>query len=426
MKKLFKKIKNNGKKKLSLLILMMLFLKLFQIMKKKAGQGKIKKIDKNWQEFVKKEKKEIKQLETGEESPGQFCHDSFKLLKDFFIPYQGNEHKPKILRTKSLMIITAVLFLLKLTVSGYLFAIYPNPAAMQEIITSEILNLINQERQNLTLPPLASNSVLTKAANAKAQDMLEKNYFAHLSPGGKTPWQWIDRAQYGYQLAGENLAMDFSSARSAHQALMQSSSHKKNILDAQFQDLGLAVVSGELNGKQTNLLVELFATRQPTTLALKPTAQSNLLPSVVQPPVLRVQPNVLSAEGQTPVAQTPTAPPAISQSTDQNQASEPISTAQTSTNLQPRSQPPAKVLYFATADDQKISLGIKLVTISKYIYLTFLFIIVLLLLVNLVVKIKIQHKPIIIETLMVILLIIGLITIRWHVLEQAGNLIAVI
>src|SRR3989344_9453474 len=58
---------------------------------------------KKWQRLIKREKKEINQLSEGKQDFARFAADSTKLIKDFFIPHEGNNHKPKILRPKSLL-----------------------------------------------------------------------------------------------------------------------------------------------------------------------------------------------------------------------------------------------------------------------------------------------------------------------------------
>src|SRR5690349_13756528 len=63
---------------------------------------------------------------------------------------------------------------------------------------------IDQDRQALKL-----NTELSKAAQAKANDMVANNYWAHISPEGKTPWNFVDATGYHYQKAGENLAFGF-------------------------------------------------------------------------------------------------------------------------------------------------------------------------------------------------------------------------
>ena len=98
---------------------------------------------------------------------------------------------------------------------------------------------------------------LTNQAD-KAEDMLAHDYFAHTSPQGTTPWSWFDKSGYDYKYAGENLAMGFVSLPDQQQAWMNSTEHRKNILNPNFQDIGVAVVQGRIDGAETTLTVEEF------------------------------------------------------------------------------------------------------------------------------------------------------------------------
>ena len=109
------------------------------------------------------------------------------------------------------------------------------------------------------LPILMHNSVLDQSAMMKAQDMLANNYFAHNRPSdGTTPWEWFKAAGYNYTFAGENLAMNFSEAEEAMSAWLASPSHKANIMNANYDEIGIAVVVGKIDGRQTTLVVQHF------------------------------------------------------------------------------------------------------------------------------------------------------------------------
>ncbi len=218
----------------------------------------------NFKEFLREEKKEVEELSNGEESVKKFVSDACSIFTDFFIPTECNEYKPKILRTRALTMIAVILIVIKLFVGVYLFFIYPNIARMSQLVSREIYDLINVARAGSKLNALTMNNELNKAAQAKADDMVKNNYFAHKSPDGKMPWDWINRNEYAYLYAGENLAMNFTTADSAHQALMLSESHKKNILNSRYSNIGIGVAQGVVNGRETNILVELFGSAKST------------------------------------------------------------------------------------------------------------------------------------------------------------------
>lgn len=142
----------------------------------------------------------------------------------------------------------------------------------------QIIDLTNAQRVQNGLGPLTYNGQLAAAAAAKAQDMFTVNYWAHNSPLGKTPWSFITGAGYRYVYAGENLARDFNDAGSVVNAWMNSPSHRENILDTNFKEIGVAVADGNLTGVDGILVVQMFGTPVagvPTTPTL---AQANPTP----------------------------------------------------------------------------------------------------------------------------------------------------
>jgi|GEM_PF-2341271 len=127
-----------------------------------------------------------------------------------------------------------------------------------EISPIQLIELANQERTKKGLPPLRHNSALERAAQKKGEDMLKKQYWAHFGPNKETPWQFILSSGYDYKYAGENLAKGFSKTADVHIAWMNSKSHRENIMDSSFQDIGIAVLKGKLNGEEVYLIVQMF------------------------------------------------------------------------------------------------------------------------------------------------------------------------
>lgn len=180
------------------------------------------------------------------------------LIKHGFIPHEGNQYHPHVLRNPILHGTAFAMAMIKLGLIAVLYFLYPDPTVFAEITTTQILQLTNQARIETGLQGLASNPKLTAAAQAKAADMLGQQYFNHYGPNGETPWQWIKGEDYLYTWAGENLAMNFSESQSVMNAWMQSEKHRENILNPRYKDIGLAAVTGTLNGRQTTLLVQMF------------------------------------------------------------------------------------------------------------------------------------------------------------------------
>lgn len=125
---------------------------------------------------------------------------------------------------------------------------------------ADVITLANNSRAKATLTPLSENAKLREAAKSKADDMIKNDYFAHTSPKGVEPWYWIKQAGYQYKAAGENLAINYTDAREQHEAWMKSETHRANIMSTRYQDIGVAVVKGKIDGKESVVTVEFFGT----------------------------------------------------------------------------------------------------------------------------------------------------------------------
>jgi len=111
--------------------------------------------------------------------------------------------------------------------------------------------------------------------------MLAKNYWAHSSPDGTTPWVFIKNAGYEYLYAGENLARGFSSASDVVNAWMNSKAgHRENLLSPNYDDVGFAVVTGTLAGDETILVVQELGRR----MAGEPSVSGNIATNTQPPP----------------------------------------------------------------------------------------------------------------------------------------------
>ena len=186
-------------------------------------------------------------------------------LQLIFIPCPENRYRPKFLESKFLFYYLLFLLILKLFTVSYLIYL-PKTIYFADISSTSLIKLTNQGREALGFGPLTENSQLDKAASLKAQDMIAQDYFAHQSPEGKSPWYWIKSANYDYQYAGENLAIGFLDSEEVYQAWDDSPSHKANLLNPKYQDIGIAVLKGDFQGNEIYVVVQLFG-----SLKTKPT-----------------------------------------------------------------------------------------------------------------------------------------------------------
>ncbi len=130
-----------------------------------------------------------------------------------------------------------------------------------EITAKSVVDFVNKDRLTNGLDVLEENSLLYRAAQEKVSDMINNDYFAHTSPKGISPWYWIEKGGYDYKYAGENLAINFTSAESQHEAWMASATHRKNILNPNYKEIGVAIAKGKINGQAPIITVQLFGTR---------------------------------------------------------------------------------------------------------------------------------------------------------------------
>ena len=142
---------------------------------------------------------------------------------------------------------------------NYFALFFPHVLGYATNISPErLIALTNEQRTSHGFSPLTNNSVLNEAARRKAGDMFSLDYWAHNSPTGRTPWVFFKEVGYSYAFAGENLARDFDSSNAVVTAWMESPTHRENILNGDYREIGMAVVNGTLEGVETTLVVQFF------------------------------------------------------------------------------------------------------------------------------------------------------------------------
>jgi uncharacterized protein YkwD len=118
-----------------------------------------------------------------------------------------------------------------------------------EAVDRATLCLVNQERARSGELPLRLNADLTQAAEGHSAEMVEDDYFAHISPNGETPFQRIEASGYipndqvGYTL-GENIAwgtLYLATPKAIVAAWTASPEHLANILNTEYTETGMGV-----------------------------------------------------------------------------------------------------------------------------------------------------------------------------------------
>ena len=133
------------------------------------------------------------------------------------------------------------------------------------------LDLHNRARVDRGLPRLCVHRVLTKAARAHSQEMLDKDYFSHDSYNGETAGERIARfgytsKGYRYYKIGENIAWGSGSQGSPDsifKSWMNSPGHKANIVHKDFREIGIGARTGTFQGNtQSTMYTVDFGTRR--------------------------------------------------------------------------------------------------------------------------------------------------------------------
>ncbi len=146
--------------------------------------------------------------------------------------------------------------LLSLITSCLLFAAplgdtasFPAPNPNTILNKTKLLRLVNNLRAEgckcgdtwyKPAAPLQWNDQLEAAAQAHSNDMETRKYFAHRSPEGNNAGLRLDKAGYKWKAFGENIGMGFRNEDEVVAAWKESPSHCKNMLSANFTEMGVA------------------------------------------------------------------------------------------------------------------------------------------------------------------------------------------
>lgn len=182
-----------------------------------------------------------------------------KRLKNALIPHSGNGRHPHIFRKKGVAWTLTVTFGLQGLVLIAAFFLPKIGTQLASVLPSVVTMLTNEARAEVSLPALQTNAVLARAAQAKAEDMAARGYFAHQSPDGRQPWDWISAAGYQYQVAGENLAVNFHDSEDVVRAWQNSPTHNMNLLGPRYSEIGIGMAEGEYKGRKAVFVVQMFA-----------------------------------------------------------------------------------------------------------------------------------------------------------------------
>jgi len=293
-----------------------------------------------------------------------------KRLHHYIIPSEHNDHKPHLVRHKALHFYSALILGIKIFVLCSFLIVAPNVAEFSTVTVNRIVELTNKARIDAGASILSHNNLLDESAMLKAKDMVKYGYFDHDSPQGVDPWEWFRQAGYNYTYAGENLAMNFSDAEEAIEAWLQSPTHRENMLNNNYNEIGVAVLVGEIEGRQTTVVVQHFG---------KSYISSNMAefgPGATE--------QVAQVAGVTLVG-----------------GGEEI-----------------EVTFRDTKYRSKVS---QIVFYTEKILLVLAVFMIINLLLTIFIRIKVQHKPIIVHLVFVLLLLLLMLALKLHFLESVAG-----
>jgi uncharacterized protein YkwD len=238
-----------------------------------------------------------------------------------------------------------------------LLAWAPQPATGwdQSAAEATLWQLLNGDRTNNGLPPLAKHSTLVSLARWRSKDMVDRDYFSHTILGTNYQvYHWYDTNGLSWSSGGENIGYNngFSDADSPvkiNEGFMNSAGHRANILNPDWSHGGVGAYGADgvmWGGKvrnirmYTELFIKLKTAPAPTPV---PTAPPPPPPATPKPPAPTPVPTPK------PVAPKPTPAPTPRQLPLETATATPLPTPSDTPSPTPEPTPePSKAALIAT------------------------------------------------------------------------------
>ncbi|MFZ5890733.1 MAG: CAP domain-containing protein [Myxococcota bacterium] len=136
-----------------------------------------------------------------------------------------------------------------------------DPNLTPEAAAAEMLELLNQERQKRGLRPVDADAELAEIALSHSRDMVEHDFFGHVSPITGSPEARIQKSGVRVAKAGECVALEVTPL-GAHRGLLASPAHRAAMLDGGFTHVGIGVAFGDDGSAPRRLRVTLLFGRR--------------------------------------------------------------------------------------------------------------------------------------------------------------------
>jgi uncharacterized protein YkwD len=212
----------------------------------------------------------------------------------------------------------------------------------------QLIALTNRSRASAGLRSLRVDSTLTSVARWRSHDMIERDYFSHDIPGYGSVFKKLDSRGYCYTLAGENIGWntypDDEATAEIHAMFMDSSGHRRNILERRWETIGVGAYKGS-DGKKmwTVLFADKCGSTAKATAKPAPRATPKPKPRATPKPTAKPTPRPIPkptrtpaptpTPSPTPAAATPPISPPHDQPADEPAASPEVRLASTDTGL---------------------------------------------------------------------------------------------
>ncbi|SDC67705.1 Uncharacterized conserved protein YkwD, contains CAP (CSP/antigen 5/PR1) domain [Terribacillus halophilus] len=112
---------------------------------------------------------------------------------------------------------------------------------VQKGMEQQIIDITNVLRSHFDVPSLEWNDQVASVALGHSEDMQKQQYFSHVTPSGEELGDRLTDGQVSFRSAGENIAAGYTDAPAAMIGWLNSEGHRKTMLDATYEELGVGV-----------------------------------------------------------------------------------------------------------------------------------------------------------------------------------------
>lgn len=326
-----------------------------------------------------------------------------------FIPHEGNDHKPHFLRPRNAAKVLAFVVALEVILMSQVYVFPQFKDFLAAILPGVLVELTNGSRIDVNAGNLAVNPLLVISAQMKAEHMAKNGYFAHDSPTGESPWYWFGQSGYKFLYAGENLAVHFVDSEDVHRAWMASVTHRANILNPNFTEIGIGIAQGAFQGRSAIFIVQHFG--RPMGGSIQPN------------PLLAVGAN---SGGKTETGNNSTIAGEETKKSETEIASTPTGTVETSAETGENPAADIGGEFAGSITISETNFIKKLLSmpnnLTAFIYYFVLLVVAAALALKVFIKIRIQHPSLILIGLALLFVISGVIVTNYYLLTLPGQI----